>query len=106
MRYSFAYKFKYIPISNNENILLKQETEQLNINTLLYYVLPYTDHNKIIPTNIYNNTKDDVYKHIPFLKNTNYNVEYFLCKYFWECHLDMDYINITELNNIINNLNI
>ena len=93
----------YIPIFNEQRILIEKPYKLININTLLYFVLPYHDHKTIIPNEIYKKTSDILYKYIPLLKETNYDTEYFLCKFFWECHLNMKYIDIYKINNYLNN---
>ena len=92
---------KYIPVTNGENILKKKETPEINVNTLLYYVLPYEEHNDIIPNNVTNKVSNIIYNEYPELKNIKYTINYFLCKYFWESHLKFNHLDIYKLNNII-----
>lgn len=92
---------KYIPVTNREKILQKIQTNNINVNTLLYYVLPYEEHDEIIPKHITNKISKIIYKEYPELKNIKYTINYFLCKYFWESHLKFTHLDIYELNNII-----
>lgn len=92
---------KYIPVTNGENILKKKETPEINVNTLLYYVLPYEEHNDIIPKNVTNKVSNIIYNEYPEFKNIKYTINYFLCKYFWESHLKFNHLDIYKLNNII-----
>ena len=92
---------KYIPVTNGEKILKKKETPEINVNTLLYYVLPYEEHDDIIPKNITKKVNTIIYNEYPEFKNIKYTINYFLCKYFWESHLKFNHLDIYELNNII-----
>ena len=96
----------YIPIYDNEhvNISIKNNPSILNNYcpiSQLYFVLPFCDHDKIIPNDSYTKTYKQVYKEFPLLKNDNYDVDYTFCKYFWESHLILDHIDIFKLNNIV-----
>lgn len=88
----------YIPITDSEKIVQHKNTKEINKNTLLYYVLPYEEHNEIIC-----NTKIQsiIYNSFPELKNLKYSINYFLCKYFWESHFKFQKVDIWEMNNII-----
>lgn len=91
----------YIPIMNSEVMLSKTNSIEIDETALLFYVLPYNEHSKIIPEEIYNKTSNEVYKKISLIKETNCEVDYFLCKYFWESHLQLPYIDILKLNDVI-----
>ena len=96
----------YIPIYDNEhvNISIKNNPSILNNYcpiSQLYFVLPFCDHDKIIPNDAYTKTHEQLYKEFPLLKNENYDVDYTFCKYFWESHLILDHIDIFKLNNIV-----
>ena len=93
----------YIPLFNCETILNYRETHPIHEATLLLYVLPYEEHAQIIPPNIYLQISESVYENIPLLKESNYNVNYLLCKYFWESHLELVHIDIFKLNQIVLN---
>ena len=94
----------FIPIYNNvELINTDNDKESINTYTQLLYVLPYNNHKEIIPKNIYNKISG-CYNKFPILKETNYEIEYFLCKYFWESHIHLEHIDIYELNKEINQL--
>jgi len=107
--YSYGPKFsdlcQYIPIFDEQTFLkVTAPQQELNVYTQLFFVLPYTDHKKIIPEKIYSQIHELVYNCLPELKNTNYMFQYFLCKYFWESHLHMNKIDIDKLNRIISNI--
>ena len=99
-----------IPLSNSETLCNVKEKisldEPIDINriTQLFFVLPYENHELIIPHKEYQKCKDKIYHEFPLLKNTNHNVEYAFCKYFWEGHLALDHVNFFEMNNLINSL--
>ena len=104
--YSYGPKLndliQYIPIFDSHSFLnISHKQNELNVYSLLFFVIPYSEHKSIIPNNIYENCYKTIYSYIPQLKNMNYRFDYFLCKYFWESHLVMDKIDIDILNNII-----
>ncbi len=88
----------YIPITNSEKILEIKESEIIRNDTLLYFVLPYEDHDEIICNKKMQNI---IYNNYPELKNFKYTINYFLCKYFWESHFKFPKLDIWEMNNII-----
>lgn len=97
---------KYIPICDDEHVNVSVKNNPSIINNYspisqLYFVLPFCDHDKIIPHEIYKKTYVQLYKEFPLLKNDNYDVDYTFCKYFWEGHLVLDHIDIFKLNNIV-----
>ena len=91
----------YVPLFNNETILTYRVTPYINEITLLLYVLPYEEHSQIIPMNKYKEISEIIYTEMPLLKETNYNVDYLLCKYFWESHLELVHIDIFKLNDAV-----
>ena len=93
----------YIPLFNGETILKPNTTPSIHEITLLFYVLPYEDHENVIPQNAYQNISEKVYYDTPLLKESNYNVDYLLCKYFWESYLELVHIDIFKLNKIVLN---
>ena len=97
---------KYIPICNTEHVNISIENNPSIISeyssvSQLYFVLPFCDHNSIIPKQYYEKTNEAIYNEFPLLKNTNHDVDYTLCKYFWESHIILDNIDINKLNNIV-----
>ena len=94
----------YVPLFNSETILFHRKSDSINEISLLFYVLPYEEHSQIIPPTLYKKLHESVYQEMPLLKETNYNVEYLLCKYFWESHLELVRIDIFKLNNIVLNV--
>jgi 5'-3' exoribonuclease 2 len=108
-KYNYGPLFKdlcnYIPITNEETILKENNNLQdINEITQLYYILPCEEHSKIIPKHIYDKTNKIVYNCYNSLKEAKYNIDYFLCRYFWECHFIFYEVDIDKLNNIITKL--
>ena len=103
----FGDLMKYIPICNGEVIHKNTENAEINILPLtqLYFVLPIEDHDKIIPKAQYESTQESIYHNYPLLKNNNFDVDYSLCKYFWESHMLLDSFDCHELNSFIMNIN-
>jgi 5'-3' exonuclease len=99
-----------IPLSNSETMCNIRNKASVNTNkdinriTQLFFVLPYENHKEIIPRRQYELCCEKVYHEFPLLRNTNFNVEYAFCKYFWEGHLSLDHIDFFEMNNLINSL--
>ena len=94
----------FVPLFNDSHIMdqtIVSRQKELDVYTQLYYVLPYENHKEIIPSDIYEKTHSFVYSYIPETKEMNYEFNYFLCKYFWESHLNMSPLSIDALNNII-----
>lgn len=91
----------FIPIMNSERILKKKDTAIISTTTLLLFVIPYKEHGVVIPERNYNVTKTIVYNELPLLKESNFEIDYFLCKYFWEGHLNLPNIDIFKLNQIV-----
>ena len=101
----FSDLLNYIPIFNCERLNTETSNiDPINIYTQLYYVLPFQDHKTIIPKDIYEKTNKFVYRELPNLTKTLYNIDYFLCRYFWESHLETENEDIYKLNNIIKNM--
>ena len=90
----------HIPVLNNTVVVEKKSFEHINPITQLFFVLPYENHKEIIPkqSKIDHNT---IYKYFPDLKIQNFEVNYFMCKYFWESHLETNNIDIYRLNQIL-----
>lgn len=103
----FADLIKFIPLCNDEMIHDNMESVHIDIlpTTQLYFVLPIEDHAKIIPKKHYDSTHESVYHNYTLLKNNNFDVDYALCKYFWESHMVLDSFDCHELNNFIMNIN-
>uniref|UniRef100_A0AB39J9K6 Xrn Family 5'-3' Exonuclease n=1 Tax=Florenciella sp. virus SA2 TaxID=3240092 RepID=A0AB39J9K6_9VIRU len=92
----------YIPVINSETILnTTQDYNNINMNTLLFYVIPFDEQKQIVRRKIYDKVSNIIYDKMPLIKETNYEIDYFLCKYFWEGHLKINHIDIFELNSII-----
>ena len=99
--YYMAYEFNhaplfksiinYIPCFDEDLVKINTEPPPLPIVQLMY-VLPYADFN-LIPTNM-----DKVIKKFPNLTETNFPIHYDFCKFFWESHVDFNYINLKDLN--------
>lgn len=99
----FSDLIRYIPIFNSHRFVKQGSFENLNVYSQLFFVLPHTNHEEIIP--VYKDCCETVYEHMPELKLLNYEFDYFLCKYFWESHLKMGYIDIKKLDYFIKHLN-
>tara|TARA_Y100000389_G_scaffold177526_1_gene189859 strand:+ start:6544 stop:8070 length:1527 start_codon:yes stop_codon:yes gene_type:complete len=93
----------FIPLFDNDTFLTETKEDKINEIALLLYVLPYEEHEQIIPSEIYSKIKKNIYLEIPLLKETNCNVDYLLCKYFWESHLELVHIDIFNLNKLVIN---
>lgn len=91
----------YIPLFNDETLLTQRSTRPIDEKTLLLYVLPYEEHSEIIPPDEYKQMSTIVYDEVPLLKETNYNVDYLMCKYFWESHLELVHIDVFALNKVV-----
>jgi hypothetical protein len=91
----------YVPLFNDEVFLTPTQSPIIDEMTLLLYVLPYEEHAQIIPPKFYNKISKNVYHKMPLLKETNYHIDYLMCKYFWESHLELVHIDIFKLNNIV-----
>lgn len=100
----FKDLIRFIPISNTETI--SGVTTSKNIQpilpaTQLLFVLPVCDHDTLIPLNNYDKLKFNIYNEFPELLNNNHDIDYFLCKYFWEGHMKLEHIDIHKLNSIV-----
>jgi hypothetical protein len=69
----------------------------VNQQTQLAYVLPYSDYEGVLPTNIIQTIETN----FPQLCKYNFPLDYKFCKFFWESHVDFNYINIKELDKVI-----
>ncbi len=99
---SYAPLFKSllneIPIDDDERLLSpNKNTTFVNPITQLLYVLPYENYD-LIPI-----SKESIIKQFPYLKKTEYNIQYAFCHFFWESHVDFGYIPIEELDKYVNN---
>jgi len=97
----FHHLRKYTPIQNNDCILKKQPNEIISSTTQLLYVLPTEDHSQHFNKKFLNN----IYDKFPELTESNFDVDYTFCKYFWEAHVEINYVNVIELNNHIRKVN-
>jgi len=105
-----SYQFNYAPLFSSviQNIPcfscedfvsvdLTLPVEQL---TQLVYVLPYVDYEGIIPSNVIHAVETK----FPQLCKYNFPVDYKFCKFFWESHVDFNYVDIKQLNSLIKEL--
>jgi len=81
----------YIPCFSEELITQKNEPIPLAISQLIY-VLPYNDFH-LVPINT-----DSIVSKFPNLKETDFNIHYDFCKFFWESHVEFNYLPFKELN--------
>jgi len=87
-----------ISIDDDERLLSpNKNTTFVNPITQLLYVLPYENYD-LIPI-----SKESIIKQFPYLKTTDYNIQYAFCHFFWESHVDFGYIPIEELDKYVNN---
>ena len=82
----------YIPCFSEELLVTKSEPIPLAISQLIY-VLPYDDFH-LVPINT-----DMIVTKFPNLKETDFNINYDFCKFFWESHVEFNYLPFRELNN-------
>ena len=106
--YNWKYKYNYPPLLSDLSkyvpyfdIKLIKNNDNKPINPLvqLAYVIPYSSLN-LLPKNIYNYLKDNY----EYFYNSEYNIEWSYCRYFWESHIDLYDIDINELSIIINSI--
>ena len=92
---------KFIPLFNDDCVVRDKTTVEISNTTLLLYVLPFQEHRRVLSCDEYKRVSAVVYNQIPLIKETNYKIDYFLRKFFWEGHLNIANIDIFHLNNII-----
>lgn len=91
----------FIPLFNDDRILSYKKTDKISDITLLLYILPVQEHRHVLNNKDFNNIAPKVYESIPLIKETNFEIDYFLCKFFWEGHLKLSSIDIFDVNNIV-----
>ena len=106
----FSDLMKFVPISNgtklhNQSIIHNKSENKISTLTQLYFVLPFEDHEHIIPKNKYDCTHEKLYEQFPQLKKINFDVDYCLVKYFWESSILLENIDFHEMNKFIMKLN-
>ena len=74
------------------------EREPPSITTQLLYVLPYIDYHLIRDRR--------VESMFPQLKCMNFPIHTHFCKFFWESHVDFNYINLIELDKKVKDLDL
>ena len=87
-----------LPCFDNEAFVSEDNGPPVSQLTQLAYVLPYSDYEGIIPDNMIKMIE----KHFPQLCKNNFPIHYDFCKFFWESHVDFNYVNIKELDKKIN----
>jgi len=90
----FSSLKKYIPCFNEELVEIDETPPPSSIVQLLY-VLPYEDYH-LIPID----TKPIEKKYIN-LTETNFLIHFDFCKFFWEGHVDFNYIDIKDLDRFL-----
>jgi 5'-3' exonuclease len=86
----FSSILHYIPCFDEEQVTNGNLSIPTPITQLLY-VLPYSDYD-LIPVNT-----DNIVKKFPQLKEMNYPIHYDFCKFFWESHVEFNYICLKSL---------
>jgi 5'-3' exoribonuclease 1 len=101
-----AYDFQHAPLFtsllNNipcfgEEFVSTDPTPPVDQMTQLAYVLPYADYTGILPSNLI----QEIETKFPQLCKHNFPVDYKFCKFFWESHVDFNYINIKDLDKLV-----
>ena len=87
----------YIPYFDNELISIKN-TEPLDVNTTLIYVLPY--HSLYL---LDNELKKYLLENWGEYYREDYDFQWGFCRYFWECHVEFPKIDIDRFNKSIIN---
>ena len=86
-----------LPCFGDEEFVSIDPTPPVCQLTQLAYVLPRRDYEGIIsPTLI-----QEIELNFPQLCKDNFPVDYKFCKFFWESHVDFNYVDIREMNKII-----
>lgn len=93
----FSSLVNHFPCFDNETFVIDDPTQPVTQLTQLAYVLPYSDYEGIIPPE----TIKKIEKHFPQLCKNNFPVHYDFCKFFWESHIEFNYVNIKELDKVI-----
>jgi len=103
--WSWHYKYNFPPLLKDlikfvpkwNSVMIKDKTDKsVSSNVQLAYVLPLESLN-LIPNNIGNKLlkyKGDYY-------SSDYNLDWSFCKYIWESHMKLPYIDIKELQEFI-----
>jgi 5'-3' exonuclease len=84
--------YAYIPYFNSE-FAMSENYNILNDKLLLCYVLPYNSLN-LLPNKLHNYLLKEYKEHY----ETNYEISYAFCKYFYEGHIHFPKVNIEEFN--------
>jgi len=92
----FSSLLHHIPCFNSEEILIQNEREPPSTTAQLLYVLPYVDYHLIGDRR--------AEKFFPQLKCMNFPIHTHFCKFFWESHVDFNYINLVELDKIVSKI--
>jgi 5'-3' exonuclease len=98
-------------IMNNVELIDKIDNKEFpNVITQLTYVLPYVDINDLMTTqdkqtNQTNQTTEELLLKIknkyPNITEMSYKLHYDFCKFFWESHVEFNYLNMREYNDFI-----
>jgi len=81
----------YIPCFNEELLEYNKTPPPISLAQLIY-VLPYQDFH-LVPVDT-----SKVINKFPILTDTQFKIHYDFCKFFWESHVEFNYISFNELN--------
>jgi 5'-3' exonuclease len=102
---TICYEFHLAPLFSSLCINMPCFDEEfvtenkINISSMtqLAFVLPYSDYESILSNSIIKKME----KRFPQLCRNHFPIHYDFCKFFWESHVDFDYVDIQELEKIV-----
>lgn len=93
----FSSLISNLPFFEHEHFVSADNDPPVSQLTQLVYVLPYADYNGIIPETILKKIET----RFPQLCKHDFPISYHFCKFFWESHVEFNYVNIKELDKMI-----
>jgi 5'-3' exonuclease len=91
----FSSLIQEVPCFKGERMVTVNPLKPPTAMTQLAYVLPYADFPKLLPPH------KKITELYPQLMETNFPVRYEFCKFFWESHVEFNYIDIDDLNKVV-----